>query len=69
MSELRVDHPAESTIALVSARGGTRRERGAVIGAWVRKNPGVLLVATSYSETYGFLTCTYMRYVMPKRGV
>lgn len=47
----------------VTARGGTRRERGAIIGAYVRKLSGrFVLVSISYSETYGFQTATYARY-------
>jgi hypothetical protein len=47
---------------LVTARGGTRRERGSSIGAAVR-GKGWLLVGVSYSETYGFQSATYARYL------
>lgn len=47
----------------VAARGGTRRERGAAIAAFVRKYPESLVsVHFSYSETHGFLSATYARY-------
>lgn len=45
----------------VTARGGTRRERGAAIGAAVRGRR-VKRLSISYSETYGFLSATYARY-------
>lgn len=45
----------------VTAYGGTRRQRGAAIGAVVR-GMGLTLVSTSYSETYGFQSATYARY-------
>ncbi len=47
----------------VRATGGTRRERGGATGALVRKLPGTWVkYHTSYSETNGFLTCTYTNY-------
>lgn len=45
----------------VVARGGTRRERGAAIGAVVRGRK-VKRLSLSYSETYGFQSATYARY-------
>lgn len=45
----------------VTAYGGTRRERGSAIGAFVR-GTGWTLVSKSYSETYGFQSATYARY-------
>lgn len=45
----------------ITARGGTRRERGAAIGAAVRGRR-VKRLSISYSETYGFLSATYARY-------
>lgn len=54
---------ADTNLVDVAARGGTRRERGAIIGAYVRKLSGrFVLVSISYSETYGFQTATYARY-------
>jgi len=47
----------------VRAAGGTRRERGSATGALIRKLPGKYeRYHTSYSETHGFLTCTYTNY-------
>lgn len=47
----------------VRATGGSRRERGSSTGALIRKLPGTWVrYHTSYSETDGFLTCTYTRY-------
>jgi len=47
----------------VRAVGGTRRERGSATGALIRNLPGKWeKYHTSYSETYGFLTCTYTNY-------
>jgi len=47
----------------VRATGGTRRERGSATGALIRKLPGKYeRYHTSYSETHGFLTCTYTNY-------
>lgn len=47
----------------VRATGGTRRQRGSATGALIRKLPGKWVkYHTSYSETYGFLTCTYTNY-------
>lgn len=47
--------------ASVIARGGTRRQRGAAIGAALR-GQGWKLVSISYSESYGFQSATYARY-------
>jgi hypothetical protein len=47
---------------MVTARGGSRRERGSSIGAAVR-GKGWALVDVSYSETYGFQSATYARYM------
>ena len=47
----------------VRATGGTRRERGSATGAFIRSQPGKWVrYHTSYSETHGFLTCTYTNY-------
>jgi hypothetical protein len=49
----------------VVAKGGTRRERGAAIAAYVRQYPQRLdRYHISYSETYGFLSATYTRYTI-----
>lgn len=48
--------------AIVTAYGGTRRERGSSIGAVVR-GKGWALSSVSYSETYGFQSATYARYM------
>lgn len=45
----------------VAARGGSRRERGAAIGAAVRGR-GLVREVVSYSETYGFQSATYITY-------
>ena len=52
------------TVVYITARGGTRRQRGAAIAAEVRKHPGELSLTQkmTYSETYGFQTATYARY-------
>jgi hypothetical protein len=58
---------AQSGIRLVeiTARGGTRRERGAEIAAAVRSHPKRLeRFSVTYSETYGFLSATYARYLI-----
>ena len=49
----------------MTARGGTRRERGAALAAQVRKHVGLTLMWINYSETYGFDTATYARYSKP----
>lgn len=49
----------------VVARGGSRRERGATIAAYVRRNGGTAhlrRVHIYYSESYGFQSATYARY-------
>lgn len=46
----------------VSARGGSRQQRGSTLAAWARKHPEFRRVSVSYSETFGFQTCTYVRY-------
>lgn len=47
----------------VRATGGTRRERGSATRALIRKLPGKWeRYHTSYSETHGFLSCTYTNY-------
>lgn len=49
----------------ITARGGTRRERGAEIAAAVRKFPKRLeRFSVTYSETYGFLSATYAKYLI-----
>lgn len=45
----------------VAARGGTRRERTAGIGATVRGR-NLRRVRVVHSETYGFLPATYATY-------
>lgn len=54
-------------VLYVTARGGSRRERGAAIGAVVRRmrreGAGLQRGSTGYSETYGFNTGTYARYL------
>lgn len=51
----------------VRAVGGTRRERGSATGAFIRSLPGKWVnYHTSYSETDGFLTCTYTKYKCEK---
>lgn len=45
----------------ISARGGTRRERGSAIGA-ARRGVRAELVSITYSETYGFQSATYATY-------
>lgn len=56
-----VDIEATGGRMWVTARGGTRRERGSAIGAAVRGR-SVELISRSYSETYGFLSATYVTY-------
>lgn len=47
----------------VNARGGNRRQRGAVIGAHMRSvHPEMRKHHISYSETPDFQTATYIRY-------
>lgn len=46
----------------VTARGGTRRQRGSAIGAAVRGRRDLVLLCCTYSETYGFQSATYARY-------
>lgn len=48
--------------ASVIARGGSRRERGSAVGAALR-GQGWTLQSISYSESYGFQSATYARYV------
>lgn len=49
----------------VQATGGTRRERGAAIAAYVRNRPERLdRFHIGYSETHGFLAATYTRYTI-----
>jgi hypothetical protein len=52
-------------IVKVVAYGGTRRERGATIAAWVRHNGGsgrLRLVSIRHDEAYGFQSGTFARY-------
>lgn len=51
-----------TTFVDLTARGGTRSERGAAIAAYVRTHPGMERFHLSYSETPGFQTATYARY-------
>lgn len=62
MSELSVHVMSGANLVDIEARGGTRRERGGTIAAYVRKHPGMKRVHIHYSETCGFQTCTYARY-------
>lgn len=62
MAQLDVHEVAETNIVDIEARGGTRRERGATIAAYVRMHPGMERVHIHYSETYGFQSATYARY-------
>lgn len=49
----------------ITARGGTRRERGAQVAAAVRTHPKRLeRFSITYSETYGFLPATYAKYLI-----
>lgn len=61
-SELNIHPHGDSNFLDLEAVGGTRRQRGAVIAAYIRKHRGLTLVHVSYSETYGFQTATYARY-------
>lgn len=56
------------TLVEIVARGGTRRQRGAAIGAHVRAHAdlGLQRYHISYSETYGFNTATWARYNVTK---
>lgn len=57
----------DSEVLSVRATGGTRRERGSTIGALIRsdKRGGWVRFHLSYSETNGFLSCTYAMYRRP----
>jgi hypothetical protein len=49
----------------ITAKGGTRRERGSAIAAYVRNRSETFeRYHISYSETYGFLSATYARYLI-----
>ena len=61
MANVNVYDPGDRVIE-VRAYGGTRRQRGAAIGAVVR-GMGLTRVSVSYSETYGFQSATYARYM------
>lgn len=62
-SDISVGEVADTEIVDIEARGGSRRQRGAAIGAHARKFPGGLTrIHVHYSETYGFQTATYARY-------
>ena len=61
MSELSIAEVKGTNLVELVARGGTRRERGAAIAAYVR-GKGWRRVESHYSETYGFQTGTYARY-------
>lgn len=61
MSVSEVDVRTHGRWMWVTARGGTRRQRGAAIAAKVR-GLTVRRVSRSYSETYSFLSATYTRY-------
>ena len=56
-----VDIDETDTRVVVTARGGTRRERGSRVGAVVRGR-GLKLSHVNYSETYGFQSATYATY-------
>jgi hypothetical protein len=56
-----VDVWETDTRVTVTARGGSRRERGSSIGAAVRGR-GWALVGVYYSETYGFQSASFARY-------
>lgn len=59
VSDVQVD--ATAGMMWVTARGGTRRQRGSAIGAVVRGRT-VERIHIRYSETYGFQTATYITY-------
>jgi hypothetical protein len=47
----------------INAFGGTRRQRGAAIAAYLRSRSDIgEKLFISYSEAYGFNTATYARY-------
>jgi hypothetical protein len=67
MSYSDVEHHTyrvEDTVFVdIIARGGTRRQRGTAIAARARKHPGPLVrIHTTYSETHGFQSATYVKY-------
>ncbi len=61
MSYSSVDLYDQGLTVLVTARGGTRRQRGTAIASAVR-GKGWTLVSRTYSETYGFQSGTYATY-------
>jgi len=65
MSEISssVYRDGDLEVLRVRCTGGTRRERGSKIGALIRaESGGWERFHISYSETYGFLSCTYALY-------
>lgn len=64
MSDVTVRPHSGGRMVDIEARGGTRRERGAAIGAAARRDfaTRLKLVHISHSETPGFLEATYARY-------
>lgn len=65
MSEVSAEayRDGDTEVLFVRATGGTRRERGSAIGALIRNRPGKWVrYQINYSETDGFLSCTYARY-------
>lgn len=62
MSYSSVDVHEREFVVKITARGGTRRQRGAAIGAVVRGRRDLELAHVSYSETHGFQSATYATY-------
>jgi|GEM_PF-5648222 len=55
-------HVGADTV-LIECRGGSRRQRGAALGAAVRKLPDDFrMTHIGYDEVYGFQSMTYARY-------
>lgn len=54
---------AKYGIVFLEATGGNRRERAAKISAYARRHNLGIAGKPIYSETYGFLTSTEIRYV------
>ena len=61
MAYSEVDVSETAHAIKVTARGGSRRQRGAATGAAVRGR-AVTLYFRTYSESYGFQSATYSTY-------
>lgn len=66
MSDVTVTRSSDAPLITIKADGGSRRERGAAIGATIRqlRRDGLTLECyhTSYDEVWGFLPRTEMKY-------